>query len=231
MTPYKRQQKAKREAYLSTLRPEVRAQKMTKDEKAAQRYQQTQQITGSVSANTNAPVELTPAENRPAQPLTSLMPTNGVPSFTPNQGLAGTHTDPNALRLPPTPTSSPVPVTRPQNIPAADSAQSDLDKKMTANMITIDPQSLEGLATFNTNFGSYVDKLVNFTFPTIPEKIEMTGTHTVDVRVSGAAAFESLQKGVKDMINTAIDAKMAEIWKQTGGQIGSRPGTPPPKVK
>ena len=85
--------------------------------------------------------------------------------------------------------------------------------------------------SFNTNFGAYVDKLVNFQFPTIPEKIEMTGTHTVDVRVSGAAAFESLQKNIQDLINKEIDVKMAQIWKQTGGQIGQRPGTPPSKGK
>jgi hypothetical protein len=143
--------------------------------------------------------------------------------------------DPNAIRLPQTPIAAPVPVTMPSQASytnrQTDAQPSQPSTDMTASIINISQDSLDALTTFNTNFGSYVDKLVNFTFPTIPEKIEMTGTHTVDVRVSGAAAFESLQKGVKDMINTAIDAKMSEIWKQTGGQIGLRPGTPPPKGK
>lgn len=140
----------------------------------------------------------------------------------------------NSMSVQPIQSNLPKPVEYTRQVQAAETGTTPSATKTTetsAQLITLDPASIEGLNTFNTNFGSYVDKLVNFQFPTIPEKIEMVGNHVVDVRVSGAAAFESIQKGMKDMINKAIDDKMTEIWKQTGGAIGNRPGAPPPKGK
>ena len=137
-------------------------------------------------------------------------------------------------RTAPVSSNLPKPVEYSRQAQAADTGtptQPTQPTEKTAQLLTLDQSSLDGLNSFNTNFGAYVDKLVNFQFPTIPEKIEMTGTHTVDVRVSGAAAFESLQKNIQDLINKEIDVKMAQIWKQTGGQIGQRPGTPPSKGK
>ena len=135
----------------------------------------------------------------------------------------------------PVPSNLPKPVEYNRQVQAAETgATSQAGAKPTetsAQLLSLDPTSLEGLNTFNTNFGTYVDKLVNFQFPTIPEKIEMVGNHVVDVRVSGAAAFDSLQKGMKDLINKSIDEKMSEIWKQTGGALGLRPGAPSPKGK
>ena len=138
------------------------------------------------------------------------------------------------VTMQPVQSNLPKPVEYTRQVQAAETGTTPSATKTTetsAQLITLDPASIEGLNTFNTNFGSYVDKLVNFQFPTIPEKIEMVGNHVVDVRVSGAAAFESIEKGMKDMINKAIDDKMTEIWKQTGGAIGNRPGAPPPKGK
>jgi len=140
----------------------------------------------------------------------------------------------NSMSVQPIQSNLPKPVEYTRQVQAAETGTTPSATKTTetsAQLITLDPASIEGLNTFNTNFGSYVDKLVNFQFPTIPEKIEMVGNHVVDVRVSGAAAFESIEKGMKDMINKAIDDKMTEIWKQTGGAIGNRPGAPPPKGK
>jgi hypothetical protein len=79
---------------------------------------------------------------------------------------------------------------------------------------------------FIIDFGSYVDKLSNISLPTVPDTIEMTGNHVVDVRVTGAAAFESLQDGIKNMIDTKINEKMGEIWTQSGGQLGKAPSLP-----
>jgi hypothetical protein len=125
-------------------------------------------------------------------------------------------------------TSAPVPVTRPtvaQGLPSTPTGQTTPpSQSMSATSITLDPAALEGLNTFNTNFASYVDKLVTFEFPTIPDKIEMVGNHTVDVRITGAAAFEGLDKRFQEMINKAVDAKMGDIWQQTGGALGSSPG-------
>ena len=151
------------------------------------------------------------------------------------QGVSQLASNPGMLSstLPqPIPSNLPKPVEYTRQVKEADTGitqQPTKTAETSAQLITLDPSSLEGLNTFNTNFGAYVDKLVNFQFPTIPEKIEMTGTHTVDVRVTGAAAFESLQKNIQDMINKEIDVKMTQIWQQTGGQIGQRPGTPPSK--
>ena len=91
--------------------------------------------------------------------------------------------------------------------------------------VSFDQKALDGLVAFNVSFGSYVDKLIGFQFPTIPDKIEMNGKHTVDVTVSGAAAFDALQDGIKKLINTEISAKMAQIWQKSGGDLGAPEGT------
>jgi hypothetical protein len=95
--------------------------------------------------------------------------------------------------------------------------------------LTINNETQNALSLFNKDFGSYVDKLVNFSFPSIPDKIEMVGNHTVDVRIAGAAAFEALQEGVKQLINNSIDEKMGELWGQTGGRVGKAPSLPSKK--
>jgi hypothetical protein len=85
---------------------------------------------------------------------------------------------------------------------------------------------LDGMNTIFNAFGQYVDKLANIK---LPEKIEMVGNHTVDVRVTGAAAFEALEEGIKNLINSEIDTRMSAIWNQSGGNLGMRPGAPAPK--
>lgn len=103
-------------------------------------------------------------------------------------------------------------------VPSSGSASSNNSSSSTAYKV-----DSSGLDSFLTNFGSYVDKLTKITFPTIPDTITMNGNHVVDVRVSGAAAFEAINENVKNMINTAIDEKMGELWRQSNGQLGSRP--------
>ena len=98
-----------------------------------------------------------------------------------------------------------------------------------ATMVSLSPDSLKGLQLFTDNFAKYVDKLTSFEFPTIPQTIEMVGNHVVDVRVTGAAAMESLQDGIKKMINSEIDKHMSKIWEKTGGGIPKRLGSPPAK--
>ena len=74
--------------------------------------------------------------------------------------------------------------------------------------------------TFGREFGNYITRLEQIK---LPEKIEMTGRHTVDVRVTGAAGFDKLQDSMKNMIASAIKDKMSMIWNQSGGQYGERP--------
>ncbi|NDB59471.1 hypothetical protein EB001_13620, partial [bacterium] len=111
-------------------------------------------------------------------------------------------------------TSGPVPVTKPQTptTTSASSAEAD-NKAMTAGTVVIDPKSLEGLATFNTTFGSYVDKLVNFTFPTIPDKIELN--HTVKVDMTGAASIQALEKHLQELAMKLVQPKIDELRNQT----------------
>jgi hypothetical protein len=89
--------------------------------------------------------------------------------------------------------------------------------------IMIDENSRQFMEAFSTtlqSFGSYVDKLAEIK---IPEKIEMSGTHIVDVRISGAAAFEGLKKEFNDMVVAEVSKEMNKIWAQSGGKLGKRP--------
>jgi len=121
--------------------------------------------------------------------------------------------------------SAPVPVTMPVQAQATNQniTNATTSTPTEASVINISPDSLKGLETFNTTFATYVDKLVAFEFPTIPEVIEMKGNHVVDVRISGAAAFEGLKKDFETMMQKEIKKAMGKIWGQSGGQMGSRP--------
>jgi hypothetical protein len=92
--------------------------------------------------------------------------------------------------------------------------------------ITLDESSKQFLSQFGdklNNFGSYVQQLSSIH---IPDKIEMRGTHTVDVKISGAAAIEALDERMKKMVYNAISEKMGKIWQQSGGQLGDSPSMP-----
>jgi hypothetical protein len=92
--------------------------------------------------------------------------------------------------------------------------------------ITLDESSKQFLSQFGdklNNFGSYVQQLSSIH---IPDKIEMRGTHTVDVKISGAAAIEALDERMKKMVYNAISEKMGKIWQQSGGQLGDSPSIP-----
>ena len=251
------EKKARRQAYLASLRPEVRERKMTKAEKAERDSQITQKpamvagveqpqaasaqqeaLSAAISHQLPASQAQQEALNAaaaaggdqllgsPAQQVRGSSPTAGSQRM--SQAVAALGYTQNQQ---PIPSNIPQPVESTRQIQQAEVGERQQDKKQkdaTAQLLTLDSASLEGLNTFNTNFGSYVDKLVAFQFPAIPEKIEMVGNHIVDVRVTGAAAFESLQDGIKKLINSTIDTRMTEIWNQTGGAMGTRPGAPPP---
>lgn len=129
--------------------------------------------------------------------------------------------------------SAPVPVTMPPQASFTNqqiTTQQEPTTPTTAQTLTIDSNSIEKLNTFNTNFASYVDKLVSLEFPTIPDVIEMKGSHVVDVRISGAAAFEGLKKDFESMMQKEIQKAMGKIWGQSNGQLGQRPaGTESPE--
>jgi len=90
--------------------------------------------------------------------------------------------------------------------------------------IKISREAQEFLTTLSSkidSFGKYVDNLANIK---IPDKIELNITaQPIEVRITGAAAFENMSEGIRNMIVGEVNSKMSEIWGQTGGEIGSRP--------
>lgn len=73
------------------------------------------------------------------------------------------------------------------------------------------------------SFGTYVDKLSGLKIPTLPDQIYLFGTHTVNVTVTGAAAFEALEDKLKQLINKETGREMSRLWQQSGGALGSPP--------
>ena len=67
------------------------------------------------------------------------------------------------------------------------------------------------------SFTSYVERLEKIKFP---EKITMGGSYTLDVRVSGAAAFEALETKTKQIIDTEIANKLDELQMKIAKATG-----------
>jgi TP901 family phage tail tape measure protein len=67
------------------------------------------------------------------------------------------------------------------------------------------------------SFTSYVERLEKVKFP---EKITMGGSYTLDVRVSGAAAFEALETKTKQIIDTEISKKLDELQNKIAKATG-----------
>ena len=88
---------------------------------------------------------------------------------------------------------------------------------------SLSEDSLNKLATFNQNFATYVDKLVNFSFPTIPDTIQFNANHVVEVRFTGAASLNQLEKSIEQLAITETNKAMNQIWDQSGGNFGRRP--------
>jgi hypothetical protein len=201
-TAYEQAQNQKREAYLARFRPEVREKMMTPAEKAAREESQQPVSTGPMVAGGVGGSAYTAATQSQPIPSTSASPER-VNATAP------------ALSGPiPTPVST-------QQISeqtgGSSIQQTPQSNSATAMMITLDPTALEAMTSFNKTFGNYVTQLANIT---LPNKIEMTGNHVVDVRISGAAAFDGLKKDFANMVQVEIGKKMSMIWQQSGGKIG-----------
>ena len=76
---------------------------------------------------------------------------------------------------------------------------------------------LDGFSSTVESFGVYVKQLSEIN---IPSEIKMTGNHVVDVRITGAAAFEGLKKDFQVMMKQEISTAMNKIWQQSGGKLG-----------
>ena len=78
----------------------------------------------------------------------------------------------------------------------------------------INASSLAGLTKFNTDFGSYVDKLANITFP---DQIKLVGQHTVDVNMRGAT---ELGQQISDTLEEQIIVKIRKAVEDTLNRMG-----------
>ena len=243
LTPYQTAQAAKREAYvqssadnkksarenyLSRFRPEIQEKMLTKKEKEERNRTSTTSMAQNEPPKPQGPANVVPP---PAPYISGTAPTSQVSmKFDYNTVQEQLSSLANLLgNIGP---SSNIPLAQAKSnapekpIPSGPSPVSTATNQQTMSPVSFDQKALDGLVAFNVSFGSYVDKLIGFQFPTIPDKIEMNGKHTVDVTVSGAAAFDALEDGMKRLINQKIGVKMAKIWEQSGGKLGEPQGTP-----
>jgi hypothetical protein len=76
--------------------------------------------------------------------------------------------------------------------------------------------NLDGLSNFTATFDKFIQQLNGLK---LPEVINIQGNHKVDVVINGAAAFQGMQEGVRNMVLMEVNKAMASISKQTDGAI------------
>lgn len=121
-------------------------------------------------------------------------------------------------------TNGPIPITKPltpeTTTPLTPTGSTAAPTgETTGTMITIDPASLEGLASFNKTFGEYVNQLVSFSFPPIEGKVDIN--HKLEVNMTGAASIASLDKHLKDLAVNMITPKLQELESEIKKSIPS----------
>jgi hypothetical protein len=72
--------------------------------------------------------------------------------------------------------------------------------------------------TFNS-FNTYIDKLATVA-ATIPSKIELTGNYTLDVQISGAAAFDALEGRMKELAVSLVEPKLNALRDEVSAAMG-----------
>ncbi len=135
----------------------------------------------------------------------------------------GEYTNTNSLITPPmalTPLGTPSPTQ-----PGSKKTNTNNDPQNSSKGI-IDNGTLVALDNFGKTielFGQYVAVLSTVN---IPSTIEIRGgQHVVDVRVSGAAAFQAIEGNMQRLITEQIDAAMDKLYNQTGGNVGYSSGS------
>ena len=232
---YQSEKLARRQAFLSRFRPEVRENMMTKEEKAARDKAQTQAtaIASTVQENQGqtrtTPEQLDPIRQELASPSGGESQTqaqnrrlnpyaNGDPELSAQMDATGARRHPFAQRLNANgPTVTGGSTGLPSGGPTGDGGfQIQLDP----NAQTLVTSLQETFGTFNT----YIDKLATVA-ATIPSQIELTGSYVLDVQISGAAAFEALDKRMKELAIALVEPKLNalrdEVSSATGGTVKS----------
>jgi hypothetical protein len=166
------------------------------DERFMKDYEARKQTTALATAPAVTPTPannqiLTQQNNRLVQPTSITIPQQPVPSPLPT------------INRPVTTATTTAQTTSPQSSPTG-----------MPSVIQLDSKAME----FVNKFGEFVTKLSQINIPSVIEV--KGGNHTVDVRVSGAAAFEALQEGVKGLINESISEAMSKLFTQSNGTLG-----------
>jgi chemotaxis protein histidine kinase CheA len=158
---------------------------------------------------------------------TNMQQPAGMFGNIPYSGDTRTPQDPDNLRLPNN-SSAPIPVTKPERTSEQTTPYNSEDKKLVnAQMITIDPESITALNTFNANFSKYVTDLINFEFPKIPEKIDVVLSnteHTVEVRFTGSAALEKLNGDLQKTALALVQPELAKLRDEIAAAMGPSGG-------
>jgi hypothetical protein len=236
LTPREKQRKAnkenyladkqqKRQNFLSRFRPEVAANYMTDEEKETAKAQaqvaSAIQTSGTPEATRGQPVdfsnysysqptyeEIKAAEARgdyavrPNAANTPAFAAATISGQSPDlganfmQGLSGA-----SLPTGPIPTSLPTQTMSQQT--GSGPQQTQQNSAATPTMITLDPTTLEAMTSFNQTFGGYVKDLASIT---IPDKVTISGAYTVDLKITGAAAIEALDKKIREVGETFVSA-------------------------
>ncbi len=196
---YLSEKQSRRQAYLSRFRPEVREKMMTKEEKAARDKAQTQATAIASAAQENqSQTRATPEQLNAIQQGLASPP--GGESQTQAQNRVMNQVQ--QLANPTTPTGGPS---------GGNGFQVQLDPNAQSFIDNLQ-------STFNS-FNTYIDKLATVA-ATIPSKIELTGNYTLDVQISGAAAFDALEGRMKELAVSLVEPKLNALRDEVSAAMG-----------
>ena len=225
------EKKARRQAYLSRFRPEVRENMMTKQEKAERDAAIQQQAEAKAAergdaAFTNALIPPSQAQIGAGQPQAVV---DGRLPNTPENIQKQEAAKRELARLDAqSPVSSPVPITRPQTasytsqVSSSPIGQNKPSSEMSANVITLDQGSLDGLNNFNKLFDSYVTRLETLEFKPVQHKVEIN-VAPLQVQITGAAAFEQFSNEMKKIADTLVSGEIGKVETKIKSFISDYP--------
>lgn len=158
------------------------------------------------------------AEQKAAQEAQTAGTSSGLTQNT-VAAATGRFYDPRSLTTPvATPpamiTNPPVPVTRPPMVQPTDvgasAASSPVAEQDPLNLLTLNPDSVKSLESFNTLFAQYVDKLAGLWVQPIQHSVEIK-MDPIQVQITGAAAMEGLSKEMQRVAEGLIMPKIKEV--------------------
>jgi hypothetical protein len=154
----------------------------------------------------------TPAANPIATPETTGLRYDDAQYMAQQQQLiAQRQTGPVPTALPPTQTAQYA-----SQVVSADQAATNQNMTAQSYTLSLDAASLKAFTDIQssfTAFGSYVTQLAQIK---LPEKIEIAGNakYTMDINITGAAAWESLEEKTREMATKLIAGKITDLERK-----------------